>query len=182
MENINIIDFENGFIKNYNVLQERYLSDLKDFFYFKDAAEKILKNSNPLIYKVYETKYESSGSLSYAVTEIEPGKVGEEYYFTKGHFHSKSAAEIYIVFRGEGLLLLENRSGDKKTYNMFRGAIINVEPDFAHRSINTGKDKLIFLAIYQSDAGHDYESIKEKGFYYLVLDRNGPTLVKNSKH
>ncbi|MDP8011729.1 MAG: glucose-6-phosphate isomerase family protein [Thermoplasmata archaeon] len=182
MENINIIDFESGFIKNFNVLQERHLSDLKDYFYYQEDVEKILIKEDPLIYKVYETKYELPGSLSYAVTEIEPGKVGPEYYFTKGHFHSKSAAEIYIIFQGEGILLLQNRSGDKKTYNMFRGAIINVEPDFAHRSINTGKEKLIFLAIYQSDAGHDYESIKEKGFSFLVIDRNGPTLIKNPKY
>lgn len=182
MENINIINFETGLLKNFNVIQERHLSDLKDYFYSKNEVEKILKNKDPLIYKVYEAKYESPGSLSYAVTEIEPGKVGDEYYFTKGHFHSKSAAEIYIVFKGEGILLLENRSGDTKSYNMFRGAVLNVEPDYAHRSINTGKEKLIFLAIYQSDAGHDYESIKERGFSYLVIDKNGPAMVKNPKH
>ncbi|MGC8672956.1 MAG: glucose-6-phosphate isomerase family protein [Thermoplasmata archaeon] len=182
MENINLIDFESGLTKNYNITQERYLTDLKDYFYSKKDVEKILEKNNPLIYKVYETKYDASGSLSYAVTEIEPGKIGDEYYFTKGHFHSKSAAELYIVFRGEGILLLENRAGNAKSYNMFRGAIINVEPDYAHRSINTGKEKLIFLAVYQSDAGHDYESIKEKGFSYLVIDKNGPTMVKNPKH
>lgn len=181
MENINIINFDSGFIKNFNTVQERYLSDLKEYFYSKNDVERILEKNNPLIYKVYETKYDSPGSLSYAVTEIMPGKIGEEYYFTKGHFHSKSAAELYVVFKGEGILILENRAGNTKSYNMFRGAIINVEPDYAHRSINTGKDKLIFLAIYQTDAGHDYESIKEKGFSYLVLDRNGPAMVKNPR-
>ncbi|MEM4878013.1 MAG: glucose-6-phosphate isomerase family protein, partial [Thermoplasmata archaeon] len=78
---------------------------------------------------------------------------------------------------GKGILLLENRSGNTKSFNMFRGAIINVEPDYAHRSINTGDDKLIFLAIYASDAGHEYEYVKERGFSFLVLDKDGPKLV-----
>ncbi len=174
---LNVIDLTKGELKEYNSVQKRYLSDLKDYFADKEKIEKILERENPLVYTVYEMKFDQPGALSYAVTVIEPGKVGDEYYFTKGHFHSKSAAEIYIVFQGIGMLLLENRSGDTKFFNMFRGSIINVDPDYAHRSINTGNDKLVFLAIYASDAGHEYEYIKEKGFKYRVIDRNGPTLV-----
>ncbi|MGC8995231.1 MAG: glucose-6-phosphate isomerase family protein [Thermoplasmata archaeon] len=181
MENINEIDFSTGILKEYKKIQERRLSDLKDYFHDRKEAEKILNKEDPLIYKVYDVIYDYPGALSYSVTEIMPGKVGDEYYFTKGHFHSKSAAEIYIVYKGKGILLTENRSGNVKSYNMFRGAIINVEPEYAHRSVNIGDEPLVFLAIYPSDAGHDYESIKERGFSYIVVDKNGPTLIKNDK-
>ncbi|MGC8584648.1 MAG: glucose-6-phosphate isomerase family protein [Thermoplasmata archaeon] len=181
MENINEIDFSSGFLKEYKKVQERRLSDLREYFYDKKAVENILVNQNPIIYRVYDVIYDYPGGLSYSVTELMPGKVGNEYYFTKGHFHSKSAAEIYIVFKGNGILLTENRSGDTKTYNMYRGSTINVEPEYAHRSVNTGTTPLIFLAIYPTDAGHDYESIKERGFSYLIVDKNGPTLIKNDR-
>ncbi|MEL9999278.1 MAG: glucose-6-phosphate isomerase family protein [Thermoplasmata archaeon] len=174
---LNVIDLINGDLKNYNSIQKRYLSDLKDYFANKQEVDRILKTDNPLVYTVYEMNFDQPGSLSYAITVLEPGKVGDEYYFTKGHFHQKSTAEIYIVFKGNGILLLENRSGNTKSFNMFRGAIINVEPDYAHRSINTGDDRLIFLAIYASDAGHEYEYVKERGFSFLVLDKDGPKLV-----
>ncbi len=177
ISDLNIIDLSRGEIKEYNSMQKRHLSDLKEYFQDRESVENILKTDDPLIYTVYEMKYDQPGSLSYAVTVLEPGKVGNEYYFTKGHFHSKSAAEIYIVFQGKGILLLQNRSGDTKTFNMFRGSLINVDPDYAHRSINTGDEKLVFLAIYASDAGHEYEYIKEHGFKYRVIDKKGPTLV-----
>ncbi|MFP3318522.1 MAG: glucose-6-phosphate isomerase family protein [Thermoplasmata archaeon] len=176
---INIIDLIGGEIKYYTSVQKKYLSDLADYFFDKKSVNEILSKENPLIYTVYEMKYEQPGALSYAITVLEPGKVGEEYYFTKGHFHSKSAAEIYLVFQGNGILILQNRAGNTKTFNMFRGSLINVEPDYAHRSINTGNERLVFLAIYPSDSGHEYDYIKEHGFKYRVIDKNGPKLVGN---
>lgn len=176
---INIIDLIGGEIKYYTSVQKKYLSDLADYFFDKKSVNEIISKENPLIYTVYEMKYEQPGALSYAITVLEPGKVGEEYYFTKGHFHSKSAAEIYLVFQGNGILILQNRAGNTKTFNMFRGSLINVEPDYAHRSINTGNERLVFLAIYPSDAGHEYDYIKEHGFKYRVIDKNGPKLVGN---
>jgi len=181
MERVNVLDFLTGKLELTTSVQERYLSDLVDYFAFREEAERILKERNPLIYKVYEMAYSGPGALSYAITEIEPGKIGKEYYFTKGHFHSKAAAEVYIVLGGKGILLMENRSGNTRTLNMFKGAVLYVDPEYAHRSINTGNEKLIFLAVYQSDAGHDYESIKEKGFSFIVVDENGPKIIKNPR-
>ncbi|NIM45751.1 MAG: glucose-6-phosphate isomerase, partial [Nitrososphaeria archaeon] len=50
----------------------------------------------------------------------------------------------------------------------------------AHRSVNTGNSKLVFLAIYPSEAGHDYEAVRTKGFAKLVVQNDGkPTIVDN---
>ncbi|MEM5820017.1 MAG: hypothetical protein QXO19_03940, partial [Candidatus Aenigmatarchaeota archaeon] len=63
---LNVIDLINGDLKNYNSIQKRYLSDLKDYFANKQEVDRILKTDNPLVYTVYEMNFDQPGSLSYA--------------------------------------------------------------------------------------------------------------------
>jgi glucose-6-phosphate isomerase len=46
---------------------------------------------------------------------------------------------------------------------------VYVPPGWAHRTVNTGDDDLIFLAVYFGDAGHDYAAIEDSGFAVRVL-------------
>ena len=55
--------------------------------------------------------------------------------------------------------------------------IVYVPPYHAHRTINTGNEPFIFLAVYPSDAGHDYGSIAEKGFSKIVVEKDGKVEV-----
>ena len=49
------------------------------------------------------------GGLFFGRTIIEPGKVGAEYFMTKGHIHKiKNRAEYYWCIQGEGMLILMN--------------------------------------------------------------------------
>ena len=76
----------------------RHLKDLKTMFADQDAAEAMLKEGNPLVYEFYELNDipEESGDLRFGTTIIYPGKVGNEYFLTKGHFHTiLEAAEVY---------------------------------------------------------------------------------------
>ena len=63
---------------------------------------------------------------------------------------------------------------------MARGRVIYVPPGWAHRAINIGSTKLIFLAIYPSDAGHDYGAIKERGFRKIVIERDGKPSIEDN--
>ena len=52
------------------------------------------------------------GSAQRNITIWEPGKVGEEYIKTYGHYHVGDFDETYWVIFGEGIALLQKRSED----------------------------------------------------------------------
>lgn len=174
-----------GGIYPYKSKVERYLSDMRDYFIDRQAVEEILSSGrNPLIYVVYEISRELRGELNVGCTVIYPGKIGDEYHFTKGHFHSNvMAGEVYIGVSGEGLILMQDKNGAFNVGEIETGTIVYVPPGFAHRAVNTGKTELVFLAIYPSDTGHDYETIMRTGFAKIVVERGGrPTLIDNPNY
>ena len=93
-----------------------------------------------------------------------------------------SASEVYIGLGGEGLILMQNRKGEVRHLRIAHNSCVFIPPGFAHRTINTGAQPLIFLAVYPANAGHDYESIAERGFHKIVVDRNGePVIMDNPR-
>jgi glucose-6-phosphate isomerase len=169
----------------YKIKVERRLSDLREYFSNRLAVEEILsKGEDPLIYTVYEMPRGAEGELDIGCTIIYPGKIGKEYFFTKGHFHAKdSTSEVYIGMRGKGKILMQNRHGRTKVLEIEPNVLVYIPPGFAHRSINTGNTELVFLAIYPSDAGHDYDTIRKTGFAKIVIEENGkPILVDNPNY
>ncbi len=176
----NYIDLEEGILENYTERVMRRASDMVNFYQNNEALEKMIKNGNPTIYEVYAVTNEGEGELSYAITILHSGKVGDEYFMTKGHYHEKrDRGELYIGLLGKGLLLMQKEE-EARWIEMERGKIVYVPPYFAHRSINTGNEDFVFLAIYPGDAGHDYGSIAEKGFAKIVVDERGNYAVKDN--
>ena len=176
------IDLEEGSLKGYNQKTVRKLSDMKSFFYDGDEVKKILeRGEDPMIYEFYG--YEpvaENGRLSFGVTVINPGKIGDEYYMTKGHFHTKrETAEIYIGLKGRGFLLMQNKFGDVTLIEMERGTVAFVPPFWAHRTINVGDEKFVFMFIFPADAGHDYATIEERGFNKIVVEKEGKPIIAN---
>jgi glucose-6-phosphate isomerase len=169
----------------YKVKVERYLKDLREYFLDRQKVEEMLsRGENPLIYIVYEINREGEGEFNVGCTIIYPGKIGDEYYFTKGHFHAKElTSEVYIGISGEGIILMQDRNGRTFAEGIGQGTVVYIPPGLAHRSINTGKNELVFLAIYPSEAGHDYETIMKTGFAKLVVERDGkPVLIDNPNY
>ncbi len=163
------VDPETGIISGAKKLVRR-LSDMKGYYSDRDAVEELMKD-DPIIYEVYSIEQEEKeGDLNFATTVIRPGTVGNEFFMTKGHFHSKSdRSELYLCLKGQGLMLTQSPDGDAAWLPMKPMTMVYVPPHHAHRTINTGDEDLIFLAIYPADAGHDYGSIAEKGFPVIVL-------------
>ena len=107
------IDFKQGSITAPARVTRRTLKDLEGLFYDEEEYRRVLAKEDPLLYEVYEIPVPNEeGHLLSCTTIIYPGKVGKEYYFTKGHFHEKEdRAEIYTCLQGEGYLLMHTRSG-----------------------------------------------------------------------
>nr|WP_318379187.1 glucose-6-phosphate isomerase family protein [uncultured Enterobacter sp.] len=102
----------------------------------------------------------ADGALFVGVTHLYPGKVGNEYFMTRGHFHQRrEQGEVYFGLRGSGVLLLQNEQGDARLEKVTPGSV-HIIPGFtAHRLINTGAETLSALAVWPCSAGHDYTAL-----------------------
>jgi len=125
-----------------------------------------------------------AGELLHGLSVVHPGKVGDEYYMTKGHFHAELAtAEIYYCLRGRGLMVMETPEGAWAVEPLAPGKVLYVLPRWAHRSVNTGAEEdLVTFFVYPGNAGHDYGMIERQGFRKLVVEREGVPCVIDNPH
>jgi glucose-6-phosphate isomerase len=181
--NIFEIDLATGFGKEYTT-SKRYLSNLKGMFADEAAFETMLAKENTLLYEFNEMGIpEDPGDLAFGSSICYPGKVGNEYFFTKGHFHTiLKTAEVYLCLRGRGIMLMENPEGDWCYEVLTPGKMVYVPQRYAHRSINIGSEPFAQFFCFRADAGHDYGTIETKGYRKLVVERDGDfAIIDNPK-
>jgi glucose-6-phosphate isomerase, archaeal len=155
---------------------ERWVSDMKGYYADQDAYQSLLAQEDTLQYTVSMVEpAHGQGDLHYGIGRLLPGRVGQEYFMTKGHFHAwRAAAEYYIGLRGEGVMLLESEDGaESQLLPLTPNAMIYVPGYTAHRTINTGAVPLIYIGICPAQAGHDYGTIGERNFRHVVVEING---------
>jgi glucose-6-phosphate isomerase, archaeal len=166
------------------VTTNRYLSDLRGCFADAAAYVDAVSIHDTLLYKVTSVEPGSGdGDLHYGVGVLMPGRIGREYFMTKGHLHVwRDAAEVYIGLRGEGVMLLEDESGDKgRLVSLCPNQIVYVPGHTAHRTINIGKTPLCYIGVYPARAGHDYSAIAARNFHHVVLEHGGkPVMLKRN--
>ncbi len=164
---------------------QRRLSDLRGMVRNEEVLEKMIREEDLLVYEFYDMHSpETPFEVQYGTSITYPGKVGDEYFMTKGHFHNVlDTAEIYYCLRGHGYMLMENPEGEWDAQEMIPGAAVYVPGRWAHRSINVDSDEpLITFFAFRGDAGHDYGTIETKGFRKLLVEKNGePEFVDNPR-
>ncbi len=177
------VDYSNGDIKGKNVITaKKYLKDLPNIFGDEEAFSKI--DDDTLIYEVQAilpVDEGIEGGLFYGKTIIHPGKVGDEYYMTKGHFHQKiDRAEFYWGIEGEGMLLLMDQKRNTWAEKIHPGSLHYIDGFIAHRTVNIGGTPLSFGACWPADAGHHYQEIMDNGFSARLIEVDGkPKLIVN---
>lgn|SRR5699024_317298 len=154
---------------------KRYLSNMEGMFADQEAYEKDLSEEDRVVYEFYELDLPNEDSnLLFGTSIVYPGKIGNEYHMTKGHFHTiLDTAEVYYCLSGNGALLMENPEGDWALEEFEPGKAVYAPGRYAHRSINLGKEPLVTFFVFRADAGHDYGTIETKGFRKLVIEENG---------
>lgn len=159
-------EYDNHIVRRLSAMRGQYL-DAHTF--------QAMLSGNPVLYEVYEIRRpELAGELMSGLTIIHPGKVGEEYFMTKGHFHTLLAtAEVYYCLKGDGVMVMETSEGEWSVEELHPGRVLYVPPRWAHRSVNTSlREDLVMFFIYPANAGHDYGTIEQQGFRKLVLERD----------
>ena len=165
------------------VTSKKTLGEIPHLFLDRDALSHM--DPETVVYSVecHEAVKEGTpGGLFFGTSTVKPGRVGDEYFMTKGHFHSRrETAEYYWGISGSGVLLLMDESGVCRAEEMTSGSLHYIPGRVAHRLINTGEDDLIVGACWPSDAGHDYGSIETKGFPVRVFCRDGRPVLEEKK-
>ena len=178
------IDFdkETGLSKTVDA-GKRYLSQMKGMFADEQAFNALMEKGDPLVYEFHGLPVpETDGDLAFGCSILYPGKVGDEYYFTKGHFHTiLETGEVYYCLKGHGYMLLENPEGDWSAQELTAGKAVYVPKRYAHRSINVSSEEpLVTFFVFRADAGHDYGTIETKGYRKLLVEKDGePTIIDN---
>jgi len=191
--NKNKIDFSNPFrmlfeLKNgispHGDPTRRKLSNMKSMYADTNAFSEMIKNEDPLVYEFYELGApEDAGDIAFGTSIVYPGKVGDEYFMTKGHFHSIiDTAEVYFCLSGQGVMLMETPEGDWHVEEFVPGSAVYCPKKYAHRSINTGNEPLVTFFAFRADAGHDYGTIETNGFRKLLVEKDGnPIIIDNPR-
>jgi glucose-6-phosphate isomerase, archaeal len=163
----------------------RSLSAMRGQYHDGKAYEALLARVDMLVYDVYAFEPpEESGDLMHGVSVLHAGKVGDEYFMTRGHFHAELAtAEVYQCLAGEGMMVMETMQGEWSVAELRPGTVLYVPPGWAHRSVNTASEQdFVEFFVCPSNAGHDYRTIETRGFRKLVVEHAGrPQVVDNPR-
>lgn len=164
---------------------QRFLSNMKGMFADEAAYKTQLQAKDALVYEFFDMGVpDSEKEIAYGTSITYPGNVGDEYFMTKGHFHTVlDTAEVYYCLRGRGYMLMENPEGDWEARELRPGLAVYVPRRYAHRSVNvSATEPLITFFAFPGHAGHDYGTIETKGFRKLIVERDGtPAIVDNPK-
>ena len=164
---------------------KRNLSKMAGQYHDQEAFEDLLAEEDVLLYEVFELKRpEVEGEILHGISIVHPGKVGDEFFMTKGHYHTVlDTAEIYYTLKGKGVMVMETPEGDWAVEELRPGGVLYVPPRWAHRSVNTGgEEDLVMFFAYPGNAGHDYGTIETQGFRKLIVEKDGePDIVDNPR-
>ncbi len=176
-----LLNLESGEILSEAALSRRTLADLKGAF--ADEAARAALPQETEVYRVLThengEREGQEGGLFFGTSFVNPGKVGGEYFMTKGHYHAKrNTAEYYFCISGRGALILMDEAGHTWMEEMERGTLHYIPRNVAHRLANTGDEVLAVGCCWSTECGHDYASIAEKGFTRRLMEVEGkPRLI-----
>lgn len=178
------IDLQNGEMSPHTVLDHRHVSHLAEAFSDSAAVAKAVRQGDPLVYTIFHQAFVTDKTdMAMGMSVILAGKIGGEYFMTKGHVHERDdQAEIYYCVQGEGFLLMDDLQGDFQAMSFNAGTAVHIPPQYAHRVVNTGKTPLIFVSAFHLAAGHAYQPVSERGFARIIVEVDGkPVLVPNPR-
>ncbi|MDP2790454.1 MAG: glucose-6-phosphate isomerase family protein [Rectinemataceae bacterium] len=172
-------DLEAGIMKNPRNYTGRRASDMRGHYRDTCALERLIVEGDPLHYEVFECLPPGEyGHIFFCISKLMPGKVGDEYFMTKGHYHTvQHTGELYLCLRGTGFMLMKTADGQFASQPFHRGAMVYCPPYWAHRSVNIGSEPLISFCSYNAEAGHNYGDIEKEGFMKRVREIDGVPVI-----
>lgn len=168
------VNLGTGLMDGTGTRYQKRLADL-DGLYADTAAFRALAlaRGDAVVYDVTDHRpSERPGDLITGVTRMSPGKVGSEFFMTRGHIHANiERPELYFGLKGEGLMLMESPDGDTRIVEIRANTVCYVPPRWIHRSVNLGGEDFVMLFCYPADSGQDYAIIeRSNGMKLRIVD------------
>lgn len=180
------VNLETGLMENASGHYKKSYDDLFGLYADADAFDAMMKDrAGKVAYEVtqYIPEGAARGDMIFGLTRMEPGKVGNEYFLTRGHIHAKAnRPEVYYGQKGTGLMVLESPTGEVRVCEVGPQTICYVPPFWIHRSVNVGSDDFVMHFSYPADSGQDYGIIERSGGMRVrIVDdgKGGWTQVQN---
>lgn len=170
------VSVSTGRLENGDGHYRKKFRDLSGLYADAEAFEAILAAKGDAI--AYEVTSYTPGArtsdLIMGVTRMEPGKVGREFYLTRGHIHAQGdRPEVYYTLSGRGIMQMESPDGEVRLVEMGPQQICYVPPFWIHRSVNIGDSDLVMFFTYPADSGQDYGIIERSGGMRVRIMDNG---------
>jgi glucose-6-phosphate isomerase len=166
---------------------EKRLRELTGLYSDAAAFEAACRSHGESVaYRVFDHRpKQASGDLIFGTTFMEPGRIGDEFYMTRGHIHARAnRPEIYYGESGDGVMLMESPEGEVRAEPIRARVAVYVPPFWIHRSVNTGAAPLVMTFFYPNDSGQDYGVIDRSGGMAARVQRaeQGWKLVPNQSY
>lgn len=175
--------FENGLppvvpnVREFSAMKN-YLKNPTSTFWSK-AVYYMYRN----IAKTQDREAITAAGVQYDVTVVLPGKMGDEFSKTIGHYHSFEEGtqvrypEVYEVLYGRVFFIIQSATPDleqlQETYaiKMERGEKVLIPPGFGHVLVNPTDDAVITANWQPSKNVSDYSSYeKHSGAAYYIVE------------
>lgn len=163
---------------------ERSLEELRPYLKNLDAA----KGPDP-VYTVWryahlkqdDEKIKAVG-LRYDLTLIPPGKIGDEFVKTAGHYHLPYP-EAYEVLLGRAYFMIQSESA-VFLVEAGPGEKFIIPPGFGHNTINVFNEPLLIANFVSEKAEYNYEPYKNNhgAMYYFVSGGELVNIEKNPNY
>lgn len=170
------VSVETGMLKNGDGHYRKTYRDLTGLYADAGAFDQILaRQADKIAYEVTSyTPGTKTSDMIMGVTRMEPGRVGREYYLTRGHIHANGdRPEVYYTLAGRGIMQMESPDGEVRLVEMGPQQICYVPPFWIHRSVNIGTEDLVMFFSYPADSGQDYGIIERSGGMRVRIMEDG---------
>lgn len=169
------VDLSDGSMSGRTGIKRSLIRDLAGLFQDAVAFEGLASaHGDKVAYEVHEFRpgREAPQELVFGTSTVQPGRVGVEFFMTRGHIHKRAdRPEVYFCQRGRGVLHMETIEGVTRPIAMVPGSVVHVSPFWVHRSVNVGDEPLVTFFCYPADAGQDYAIIERAGgMRTLIVD------------
>lgn len=137
-----------------------------------------------------------SNFIRYDITVIMPGKIGNEYIKTAGHYHplkahsSHAYPEVYEVIHGKGHYLLQNKEEDGSVKDVClieasEGEKIIIPPGYGHVTINPSTEPLVMANLVSSLFSSNYDEYRRlhgAAFYEVSKGEGRSEFLPNTNY
>jgi len=127
--------------------------------------------------------------LRFDITVVLPGKIGQEYIKTFGHYHPRvpgqewTYPEVYQVLSGKAHFLMQEGGevdGETKDFaiaDFEPGDILVIPPFYGHATVNPGPEPLVMANWVAREFSSSYEPIRaRKGMAYYNVEYKGQSI------